>query len=230
MEPHASNHTVDDCDSMDFSPDLDDFMKKSSSACHPVNDTTTGNSHGSFVYRHAMHIPTTSPLATAAATTTPASSSPQLRAILSIILVFNLALAHHRAAMDINNNSANKSTTNDETSLLLRKAGMLYESLFPLLQRADCRHHPQSGGGGGGCVLFTLVALNNLGQVCQSLHQGEKASQCFHQLLSSMIYLIDCKQKDSSKSSSCTALDLELFFGSTYYLIFPNSTVPASAA
>jgi hypothetical protein len=226
VEPPAGNdHNTDDCDSMEFGTDLDDFMQKSSSsssssACHPVNDTTTAYNHGSFVYRHAVHIPTTSALAS---TTTATTGSPQLRAILSTVLVFNLALAHHRAAMDIDT-SAKNSPVNDERNLLLSKAGILYESLFPLLQRAQC--HRQ---GGGGCVLFTLVVLNNLGQVRLSLQQVQKASQCFQQLLSSMIYWIDCKDRNIS-NSSCTALDLELFFGSTSYLIFPNSTVAASAA
>jgi tetratricopeptide (TPR) repeat protein len=92
--------------------------------------------------------------------------------ILSLIIIFNLALAHHLSAMQ--NNTDRK---------LLQKALHLYELAYQLQREED--HN--------GSLRFTMIVANNLGQIHRAVKNESKHQQCLEHLLSTMMYLVDSR-------------------------------------
>jgi tetratricopeptide (TPR) repeat protein len=92
--------------------------------------------------------------------------------ILSLIIIFNLALAHHLSAMQ--NNTDRK---------LLQRALHLYELAYQL-QREE-NHN--------GSLRFTMIVANNLGQIHRAVKDESKHQQCLEHLLSTMMYLVDSR-------------------------------------
>jgi hypothetical protein len=93
--------------------------------------------------------------------------------MVSSMIIFNLALAHQLAATLSNGPK--------DRAILLR-AAKLYEHGFNLQQSESF----------GSNILFTLATVNNLGLIHQQLNDDANASKCFHHLLSSLCYLVDC--------------------------------------
>jgi tetratricopeptide (TPR) repeat protein len=116
-------------------------------------------SSGHFMYRQAIHVPAE------------IECSFRASALISTMIIFNLALAHHLLA-----------ATHDKKEQLLSKAAKLYEYGFKLQSAEDFESN----------VLFTLATVNNLGIIHQQLNASDQAKSCFEHLLSSMMYLIDC--------------------------------------
>ena len=159
-----------------------------------------------FFYRHALQVPVS--------LSSSMIKDSRTTAMLSAIVIFNLALFHHRASMD----ATLRNDQGHDAVGLLRKAVRLYESLFPLLQRGDIED---------GSTLFILHTLNNLGQAYRALDEIDNAEQCFRQVLSTLMY-ISTSDKDYLCGASSSSL--ECFFFSTSYLIFPHCAQAASAA
>jgi tetratricopeptide (TPR) repeat protein len=112
-----------------------------------------------FMYRQAIHVPVE------------IDCSFRASALISTMIIFNLALAHQLLA-----------ATHDKKEQLLSKAAKLYEYGFNLQRAEDFESN----------VLFTLATVNNLGLIHQQLNASDQAKNCFEHLLSSMMYLIDC--------------------------------------
>jgi tetratricopeptide (TPR) repeat protein len=96
--------------------------------------------------------------------------------ILSLIIIFNLALAHHLSAMQ--NNTCRK---------LLQKALHLYELAYQLQREEDDY----------GSLSFTMIVANNLGQIHRAVNNEYKHQQCLEHLLSTMMYLVDSRIKEN---------------------------------
>lgn len=94
--------------------------------------------------------------------------------ILSLIIIFNLALAHHLSA--IQNNACPK---------LLQKALHLYELAYQLQREEN----------DNGSLRFTMIVANNLGQIHRAVNNESKHQQCLEHLLSTMMYLVDSRVK-----------------------------------
>jgi tetratricopeptide (TPR) repeat protein len=122
--------------------------------------------------------------------------------VYAAAIVFNLALAHHLTG----ENSCNP--------LFLQKAVKLYERALALAQTEDYI--------GDDSVLFHLAIINNLGQVYKELKRNMLAGKCFHQLLSLLMYFLDCSEDGTSS--------YEEFFSNVSHLIFPSGSVVAPAA
>jgi tetratricopeptide (TPR) repeat protein len=94
--------------------------------------------------------------------------------ILSLIIIFNLGLAHHLSAMQ--NNACRK---------LLQKSLHLYELAYQLQRDEDEK----------GSLRFTMIVANNLGQIHRAVNNEYKHQQCLEHLLSTMMYVVDSRVK-----------------------------------
>lgn len=145
------------------------------------------------IFCHAIYIPSDLDI-----------SSYRSKITVSGAVVFNLALAHHAFAMEMD--------CRELREQVLRKAAKLYELGYNL-QRAQ------------GMItnsLFALAAINNIGQIFESLGEREKAQTCFNHLLSTLMFLIDCRQVNVTQ--------FDCFFRNTSHLIFQRGASTAEAA
>jgi hypothetical protein len=143
-----------------------------------------------FVYRHPIRIPRQA-----------ISHSLKFSTATSIMLIFNLALAHHLYAIE-----------ETFSRPMIDKSTRLYECAYSLLRQ----HNFEAN------VLFVLATVNNLGQAHKSLDQSEKATKCFQHLLSTLMFLVECDVGEKTPS-------FEGFFRSTSHLLFPKDCYAAAA-
>ena len=94
----------------------------------------------------------------------------------SFILLYNLALSHHLSALE-GNNSIER----------LRIALSLYEFAYTLQMAEDIEL----------TVLQTMAIVNNLGQIHTALENEAKSRQCFLHLLSTIVLIYDCGERES---------------------------------
>ncbi len=142
---------------------LDSCMAQSSAAAQGNHLATHEDKSGRYIYRQAIRIPQDM------------QCDSQANAFVSVVVIFNLALAHHLAV------GAGGETKQHR----LRKAVKLYELAFQLLQQEE---HLENN------VMFTMATLNNMGLAHQQLNDEESASNCFQHLLSTLMCLVDCGQ------------------------------------
>jgi tetratricopeptide (TPR) repeat protein len=121
--------------------------------------------------------------------------------VVATAIVFNLALAHQLAGIERCSHSS------------LRKAAKLYENAL---------HLAATHGLANECILFHLSIFNNLGHLHKELNQEAISETCFMQLLSMLMYLLDCSEEYDSTYGA--------FFCNVSHLIFPSCPVPAPAA
>lgn len=158
------------------------------------NDDDEGEMN-EFVYRHPIRIPRQA-----------INPSFQFNMATSIMLIFNLALAHHLCA-----------TEEEETFSrpMFDKSARLYECAYSLLLQQDF----------GSNVLFVLATVNNLGQAHRSLDQSETATKCFQHLLSTLMFLVESGDEQGAKKTP----SLEGFFRSTSHLVLQKHCYAAAA-
>jgi tetratricopeptide (TPR) repeat protein len=120
----------------------------------------------------------------------------------SFILLYNLALSHQLSALD-----------GDDTAKRLRKALALYELAYTIQMTEDIEL----------TALQTMAMVNNLGQIHTALDNEENARQCFQHLLSTIMFLNDCGERDSVEQ-------MEGFIANVMPLIIIGGTSPAAAA
>lgn len=134
-------------------------------------------------------------------------SSPHL-SILSVVL-FNLSLSYHMLGREN-----------------LQKASKLYELAFRL-QRTE-RNSPS--------IVYLMVIMNNLGHVHRGLGHVAASEQCFSQLLSMTVFVLNRRQDTESRTLAGVATQsslvqlLEGFMNSTFHLILKDSSGAAPAA
>jgi tetratricopeptide (TPR) repeat protein len=120
----------------------------------------------------------------------------------SFMLLYNLALTHHLSSLSGNN-----------TQKSLRKALALYELAYTIQTTEDIQL----------TVLQTMAIANNLGQIHAALDDAEKARQCFQHLLSSIMFMNDCGERDSVEQ-------MDGFIANVMPLILMGTSAPAAAA
>jgi hypothetical protein len=120
--------------------------------------------------------------------------------LISVIIIFNLALAHHLLAMN-----------NKECRAAIGKAIQLYEYAFEL----------QRDNQGGSDALFTLTVLNNLGLAYESLGDEVIAGRFFDRLLSTAMFLIDCGEGQ-------VLSQFDGFFRNVSHLVFQSGVAAAA--
>jgi tetratricopeptide (TPR) repeat protein len=157
---------------------LDDFMR-SNSAPQAANEVDEGigaerrceesrNRAGTcaYLYLRAIHIETDSLVG---------RQGLDSNVAVSFIIVFNLALAHHRFALD----------QGDKVQLLLlQKAALLYELSFKLFHETNLDS-----------VMFIMFCANNLGLIYQQLGENDKADHCFQRVLQTIVFMVDYRKE-----------------------------------
>ena len=150
---------------------------------------------------------------------------------LSLLVLFNLALAHHLKFVSIStlsmNNSNAAATTNSTTRvrpLALRKVLRLYELTYNLLleiftherqQQCDdtlCTNtntnvNTYTDTSGASSIIdpslrFSIIICNNLSQVHKILQNQEKHKRILRKLLSMLMYVVDVEREVNNNSSS----------------------------
>jgi hypothetical protein len=118
---------------------------------------------------------------------------------LSVIIILNLAMAHHLSAIQ-----------QQLCRRRLQKALQLYE-LAHQLQLEEDICSPRA----------TLIVANNVGEIHRAVGNHAKHAKCLQHLLSTMMYMIDCRIPASS-------IELEGFFRNTSQLILHNNCAGAA--
>jgi len=121
---------------------------------------------------------------------------------LSLIILFNLALAHHLKAISIgtceNKCDEISSHSNEYKTQVLQQALQLYELSYQL--HVDYLRHPKAPDGtipgdhsrNIGSLRFTMIISNNLGEIHRVAGNSKKHKMCLHHLLSAIMYMVDC--------------------------------------
>jgi tetratricopeptide (TPR) repeat protein len=125
--------------------------------------TTNEDENDQYMYRRAIHIPLA------------IESNYQASIMVSVMIIFNLALAHQLSAVG-----------SDKKQSKLCKAIKLYELSFNLQRNENFDNN----------VVFTMATMNNMGLIYHTLNDGETANKCFEHLLSTLMFLIDCGEGD----------------------------------
>jgi tetratricopeptide (TPR) repeat protein len=130
---------------------------------------------------------------------------------LSFIQLYNLALANHLLALD------GKQVPDKKR---LQTARGLYELAYTL-QLTEMDIQPT--------LLQVMVIVNNLGQVHTALDNHDKARECFENLLSTLLFYVDCGGNNDENHQDHRE-QLDGFLSNVLPLIFANGSQPASAA
>jgi tetratricopeptide (TPR) repeat protein len=120
----------------------------------------------------------------------------------SFMLLYNLALTHHLSAL-----------SGKDTQKRLQKALKLYELAYTIQMTEDIQL----------TVLQTMAIVNNLGLIHASLQDEVKSRQCFQHLLSSIMFLHECGDRDSVEQ-------IDGFIANVMSLILTGSSTNAAAA
>eukprot|EP00934_Nitzschia_sp_Nitz4_P007509 Nitzschia sp. Nitz4//scaffold83_size84149//4940//5680//NITZ4_005161-RA/size84149-processed-gene-0.49-mRNA-1//-1//CDS//3329558908//7499//frame0 len=118
---------------------------------------------------------------------------------LTLIIILNLAMAHHLSAMQSSN-----------CRRRLQKALQLYELAHQLIQEDDFAS-PRA----------TLIIANNVGEIHRVVQNHKKHAMCMHILLSTMMFMIDCQIPAAS-------VEMEGYFRNTSQLILHNNCAGAA--
>ena len=115
---------------------------------------------------------------------------------LSLIILFNLALAHHLKAIATITSNTNSSFDN---ITVLQQALQLYGLAYQL--HMDYVQQPLSSSGALSdeynrnisALRFTMIVSNNLGEIHRVAGNSVKHKMCLQHLLSAIMYMVDCK-------------------------------------
>ena len=120
----------------------------------------------------------------------------------SFMLLYNLAITHHLSAL-----------SGKDTQKRLQKALKLYELAYTLQMTEDIQL----------TVLHTMAIVNNVGLIHAALQDEVKSRQCFQHLLSSIMFLHECGDRDSVEQ-------IDGFIANVMPLILTGALAPAPAA
>jgi tetratricopeptide (TPR) repeat protein len=123
--------------------------------------------------------------------------------VLSVILVFNMALAHHLIGT-----SQDDDSSNDER---LRGALKLYELVFSMQMKSDVYMS----------MTCTLALVNNSAQIYKAINRERKAQKYFNHLLSSLMIMVE-------KGEAENLDELDGFLWNASRLILTKQAAPAA--
>jgi hypothetical protein len=147
---------------------------------------------GGYIYRKPIHVSPHS-----------MQEGHSMGVTLSLIVIFNLALAHHLVA--VQNNMCRRR---------LQKALQLYELAYQL--QLEEKHEQQVNS-----LRFTMIIANNLGEIHRTVNNRSKHMMCLQHLLSTIMYLVDCQIPAES-------IELDGFFRNTSQLILQKRCASAA--
>jgi hypothetical protein len=124
---------------------------------------------------------------------------------LRVILTFNLALACHLKTIQ-------KTINRTELQKVLR----LYELAY------TCQIKEQERDEQVCSVRFTIIILNNLGEIHRIAGSRNRYMMCLQQLLSTMMFIVDCRENEED------SIELEGFFRNTSQLILQENCACAA--
>ncbi|KAG7344638.1 hypothetical protein IV203_019030 [Nitzschia inconspicua] len=210
---HDDNDVImmeDEEEVMPFAPVSPSFSVSSSYGTSFTQDPTEEPFNcGGYVYRHALRVhPHT------------IHYCHNMGVTLSLVIIFNLALAHHLMGIRRNNikntgsSSWNNSVPNMDVnydSKALKKALQLYELAYQLhvdeqqmaattncathhQQREDREEAQEQEGFESkrmGMLRFTMIVSNNLGEIHRVAKNTTKHVMCLQHLLSTIMYMVD---------------------------------------
>jgi tetratricopeptide (TPR) repeat protein len=162
--------------------------------------TSTPSVEENFVYRRAICIPARTLMEFL-------PDGHDRNVVISISIVFNLALAHHLRAMELKDDDGGQ-----HKQLQLKRAVLLYELAYKL--------EMEGISGSGPSAVFVMATLNNLGQIHKILMERDTACKCFQNLLSTLMFAVNT-------GGVLPVLDLDGFFRNIEFLIFQ---APAAGA
>lgn len=170
---------------------MDSFMTKVSLQESNIED-------GFYVYDQPIRIPAQ-------------DTNSVHKVVCSAAAIFNLALAHHLFAL---------SNQTNNSSLLLQKAGKLYEFGLQVQQGAP---QAEEQGMEHASTLFYLACLNNLTDVHRRLDNSTAAQKYGEDLLQLLMFLTDTQL--SAKEEAVDA-----FYQNTFFYLLSARGVNAAAA
>ena len=141
----------------------------------------------------------------------PRLTDPGCCETLSFIVLYNLGLTHHLAAL------SKKNLTNDglkQRNWYLRKAMVLYEHANHILLNEHIECSP----------LHVMAIANNLGHIHFALGDETRAKTCFNYLLSSILCLVECGGNGARLRKEV----LDGFLTNVIPLIAGSSSAPAA--
>ncbi|KAG7371367.1 hypothetical protein IV203_019937 [Nitzschia inconspicua] len=128
--------------------------------------------------------------------------------MISSVVVFNLALAHHLEAdrlqkLHHEEGQSDKSTSDEEPTsdeeiyAGFRKAQQLYEIVLNMHRDVQGKKCACDRGAN---VVFALAIVNNLGLIHRELHNNDASRKCFQHILSTLMCLTDAGYGDRLSS------------------------------
>lgn len=135
------------------------------------------------------------------------------RVVVSVAIIFNLALAHHLFALE-------QAPGSSKSETMLRKALKFYECSFIILR---AQHHAKTPKGS----LLLMATINSSGHIHIILGEEEHAGTCFRNLFSTLT----CLGYRGGQEEGGHGPALEVFFRTTsQYLVRDGPSCPAAAA
>lgn len=139
--------------------------------------------------------------------------------VLPLILTFNLALAHHLAALPSN------ATHDVADKAKLQRVLRLYELAY--------RWQFEEESIQAESLRFTIVIANNLGEIHRAVSNRDKHQKCLEHLLSTLMFMVDCHQTSTDGASSLTGnitntMDMDGFLRNTSELILHSRCAGAA--
>lgn len=157
-----------------------------------------------FLYRQPIHIPSST-----------ISEGHMMGMTLPLILTFNLALAYHLTAI----------TGPEVDRKCLQRVLQLYELAYRWQMNevmADSYEKCSVSS-----LSFIMVIANNLGQIHYCVNNMSKYRLCLQHLLSTVMFVVDCRQVHSTPNSAAS-FELEGFFQNASRLILQEQAAPAA--
>ena len=156
-----------------------DDMMDTDGSCTSNNSINMNKScyqSGGFTYDRAVYVPEVLSV----------TSNPKSFALATVVVMFNLALAHHlKAATSLS--AHGPYGIHQHQSFL--KAARLYELCYNLIVKQDLMDSSS--------IQFSLAIVNNLGMIYHALNETAKAKKYFEQSLSIIMFMVDNGMGDS---------------------------------
>jgi tetratricopeptide (TPR) repeat protein len=166
----------------------------------------------SFLYRHAILLPSR---AFESSIGDGKHDDYSAYIITSVATLFNLALAHHLAA--IHQEAQGDQRSSERAKLQLDKAVKLYQLAI------TCSEDRDTTSTWDGFLLFAMATTNNMAMALKMLQQNELSREFALELLSLVILLVDLGNLKTTVVSFCCG-----FFQNTYHLVGQQITAVAA--
>jgi hypothetical protein len=146
--------------------------------------------------------------------------------VLTLIVIFNLALAHHLKAISFSTSNKNSASNSDMKSVLdqaLQLYGFAYQLQDDIKYDNDNNQNNETNTSCDDIVShlrFAMIVSNNIGEIHRIAGDTKKHQMCLQHLLSAIMYMVD-SNLITSNSSSYTPTLTEMMMDGFYYNVSP---------